>query len=996
MKHFSFFLSIFLYVYFSHAPNTTSAATLTLQNQTDYQALLQFKHSINNDPNGVLDSWNSSTHFCNWHGVTCNAMHQRVTNLNLQGNSLHGTLSPHIGNLSRLRNINLENNSFIEKIPRELGRLVRLHQLSLSNNMFSGDIPESLSNCSNLKVLRLLNNNLTGKIPTEIAFLRKLLVVNIGKNHLTGEVPSFIGNLSSLISLGLAFNNLERDVPQEICLLRNLRTIEVVANKLSGMFPPCFYNMSSLESISATQNHFRGSLPSNMFQTLPNLQVFKIGVNRFSGTIPTSIANASNLTSFDIGANHFVGQVPSLGKLRDLHLLNLEFNILGDNSSNNLDFLKTLTNCSKLQALSIAANNLGGFLPNSIGNLSYNLSELYLGGNEISGKVPKELGNLVNLILLSLGHNHFEGTIPTSFGQFKNMQLLDLRENKLSGEIPFFIGNLSQLSDLWMEENMLEGNIPLSIGKCQKLQFLNLSQNNLRGTIPLELFRISSLTKGLDLSRNSLSGSLPDEVGFLKNIGKLDVSENRLSGDIPITICECVSLEYLRLQGNSFRGTLPSKLSSLKSLKYLDLSRNQLSGSIPIDLQNIPLLEYLNVSFNKLEGEVPIKGVFQNASRLGVTGNNKLCGGISELHLSPCHVNRIAVIISVIVFLLILLFALTMYMMRKRNRKPSFDTPTIHQLDKVSYQELHQGTDGFSERNLIGSGSFGSVYKGNLASQGKVVAIKVLNLKKKGAHKSFIAECNALKNIRHRNLVKILTCCSSTDYRGEEFKALVFDYMKNGSLEDWLHHPTTANSEHPRMLSLVQRLNIMIDIGYALHYLHRECEQLVLHCDIKPSNILLDEDMVAHVSDFGITKLVSTIDNASYKETSTVRIKGTIGYAPPEYGMSSEVSSCGDMYSFGILVLEMITGRRPTDEMFEDGLNLHTFVENSFHGSIMQILDPNLVPRDEEATVEKCLVSVLRIGLVCSMESPKDRMNIVDVTKELDIIKKVFLDGEIN
>ncbi|XP_058724879.1 probable LRR receptor-like serine/threonine-protein kinase At3g47570 [Vicia villosa] len=1000
MNHFSFFLSIFFYVYFSHAPNQTLAVTLTLQNQTDHQALLQFKHSITTDPNGVLDSWNSSTHFCNWHGITCNAMHQRVTKLNLQGNNLHGTFSPYIGNLSRLRNINLENNSFTGHIPHELGRLLKLHQLSLSYNKFSGDIPKSLSNCSNLRVLHLLENNFTGKIPPEFAFLQKLLVVDIGKNNLTGGVPSFIGNLSSLTSLGLVFNNLEGHIPQEICLLRNLKTIELIANNLSGKFPPCFYNMSSLESISVTHNHFVGSLPSNMFQTLPKLQVFKIGVNNISGRIPTSIANASTLTSFDIGENLFRGQVPSLGKLRDLRLLNLEINILGKNSTHDLDFLKTLTNCSKLEILSLTANSFGGFLPNSIGNFSHNLSELYLGGNNVSGKVPKELGNLVNLIILSLGHNNFEGTIPTSFGQFRKMQLLDLRENKLSGEIPSFIGNLSQLSELWMEENMFEGNIPLSIGKCQMLIFLNLSQNNLRGRIPLEVFGISSLSKGLDLSHNSFSGSLPYEVGLLKNIGKLDVSENRLSGDIPRTIDGCVSLEYLRLQGNSFNGTIPSKLSSIKGLRHLDLSRNQLSGSIPIDLQDMAFLEYLNVSFNKLEGEVPIKGVFRNAGRLGVTGNNKLCGGILELHLSPCpakhqNLRLTAVIICVIVFLIILMLALAMYLMRKRNRKPSFDTPKIEQLDKVSYQELHQGTDGFSDRNLIGSGSFGSVYKGNLVSQDKVVAIKILNLEKKGAHKSFIAECNALKNIRHRNLVKILTCCSSTDYKGEEFKALVFDYMKNGSLEDWLH-PRSANSEHPRMLSLVQRLNIMIDIGYALHYLHRECEQLVLHCDIKPSNILLDDDMVAHVSDFGITKLVSVVDNTSYKETSTVRLRGTIGYAPPEYGMSSEVSSCGDMYSFGILVLEMITGRRPTDERFEDGQNLHSFVENSFHGSIMQILDPNLVPRDIEARVEKCLVSVLRIGLGCSMESPKERMNIVDVTKELDIIKKVFLDGEIN
>ncbi|GAU49644.1 hypothetical protein TSUD_86110 [Trifolium subterraneum] len=293
-----------------------------------------------------------------------------------------------------------------------------------------------------------------------------------------------------------------------------------------------------------------------------------------------------------------------------------------------------------------------------------------------------------------------------------------------------------------------------------------------------------------------------------------------------------------------------------------------------------------------------------------------------------------------------------MYWMRKRNKKQSFDSSTIDQLAKVSYQELHQGTDGFSPTNLIGSGNFGSVYKVNLESEDHVVAVKVLNLQKKGTHKGFIVECNALKNIRHRNLVKILTCCSSTNYKGQEFKALVFDYKKNGSLEQWLH-PEILNEENPTTLSLGQRLNIIIDVADALRYLHQECEQLVLHCDLKSSNVLLDIDMVAHVSDFGIARLFSSIGGNSQKDT--------------KYGMGSEVSTCGDMYSFGVLVMEMLTAKRPTD--FEDGQNLHNFVAISFPNNLM-------------------------IGIICSMESPKERTNIADVTGELSKIKEgLFLTG---
>ncbi|KAK7304744.1 hypothetical protein VNO77_42631 [Canavalia gladiata] len=988
----------------------------TIENAIDHLSLVKFKESISSDPYEILASWNSSTHFCNWHGITCSPRHERVIELNLEGYQLHGIISPHVGNLSFLRNINLINNNLYGKIPQELGRLLQLQQLSLMNNSLTWEIPTNLTRCLNLRKLNLLGNNLIGKIRIESGSFQNLQEFYVAENNLTGGIPPFIGNLSSLNYLAVTYNNLEGEIPQEICLLKNLKKVGFGANRLTGTFPSCIYNISSLMIISVTENQFTGTLPSNLFHTLPNIQLFEFGMNQFSGLIPTSVVNASTLQYLDINRNHFIGQVPSLGKLQDLERLFLNVNNLGSNSTKDLEFLKSLTNCSKLQVLCIAANNFGGHLPSSLGNLSTHLSELYLGYNHISGKIPSELGNLIGLTLLDMRNSSFEGTIPTTFQKFQNMSVLRLNANKLLGDIPTFIGNLSQLYHLDLAENMLEGNIPPSIGNCQKLQYLNLSKNNLNGTIPLEVFSLSSLTILLDLSQNSFSGSLPYEVGRLKNIGKIDVSENHLSGDIPTSIGECTILEYLYLQGNSFHGIIPSSLATLKGLQYLDLSRNQLSGPIPEDLQNISVLQYFNISFNMLEGKVPIKGVFQNASKLAVIGNSKLCGGILELHLPPCpfigknlakhhKFKFIVVIVSVVAFLLILSFILTMYSKKKRNSKSSFVSPIIDQLDKVSYQDLHHATDGFSSRNFIGVGSFGCVYKGSLLSEDKVVAIKVLNLQKIDAQKSFLAECKVLKNIRHRNLVKILTCCSSIDYEGQEFKALIFECMKNGSLEQWLHQDEPASVEHPRTLDLDQRLNIIIDVASALHYIHHECDQPIIHCDLKPSNVLLDDNMIAHVGDFGIARFLSTINGTSHEQTSTIEVKGTFGYAPPEYGTGFKVSTYGDMYSFGILVLEMLTGRRPTDEMFEDGQNLHKFVEISFNDNPFQILDPLLASRVEEATsaeeksvngltsvVENCLISLFRIGLACSVESPRERMNIMDALRELSIVKKGITD----
>ncbi|MED6156536.1 hypothetical protein PIB30_015189 [Stylosanthes scabra] len=510
---------------------------------------------------------------------------------------------------------------------------------------------------------------------------------------------------------------------------------------------------------------------------------------------------------------------------------------------------------------------------------------------------------------------------------------------------------------------------------------------------------------------------------MLKTLGTLDVSQNHLSKKIPETIGECASLEYLYLQGNSFDGIIPLSLANLKGLQQLDLSRNQLSGTIPQELQNISVLVYFNASFNMLEGEVPMNGVFRNAREVSLSGNGKLCGGVSNLRLPPCPSKAtkktrhhgfktwmIVVTICSAVFLILLSSILAFLFRRRRRGKASIDS-TNEKLPRVSYQNLYNATNGFSTGNLIGSGGYGSVYKGLLDSSENIVAVKVLNLQVKGAHKSFMAECNALRNIRHRNLAKIITSCSSVDYKGNDFKALVYEYMSSGSLDKWLH-PDGECSNRLRTLNLWQRLEAIMDVASALHYLHYECEQPVIHCDLKPSNVLLGDNMAAHVSDFGLARLISAIDGNSQNQTSTSGIKGTIGYAPPEYGTSSQVSIEGDSYSFGILVLEMLTGKRPTDEMFKDGCSLHDYVHDALPNNILKIVDATLLSKmDEEiptitiaeeednhienaghlqSNAENWLFSLFKIGLACSVDPPRERMNMMQVNRELNIIKKAF------
>ncbi|XP_031254709.1 receptor kinase-like protein Xa21 [Pistacia vera] len=299
---------------------------------------------------------------------------------------------------------------------------------------------------------------------------------------------------------------------------------------------------------------------------------------------------------------------------------------------------------------------------------------------------------------------------------------------------------------------------------------------------------------------------------------------------------------------------------------------------------------------------------------------------------------------------------------------------------RISYYELVRATDGFDEHNLLGKGSFGSVYKGRLGD-GMELAVKVFHLQFEEAFTSFEVECEVMSRIRHRNLVKIITCCSSHD-----FKALVLEYMPNGSLEKCLY-------SNDNVLDISQRLTIMIDIALALEYLHFGYSTPIIHCDLKPSNVLLDENMVAHLSDFGITKLLG--EEESMTQTQTL---ATIGYMAPEHGREGKVSRKGDVYSYGIMLMETFTRKKPTDEIFTEEMSLRSWVGESLCSTVMQVLDTNLLRRDDEhfSSKEELVSSILSLAIECTRESPTERMGIKEVATRLINIRVEFAKFKVN
>ncbi|WCJ41934.1 Receptor kinase-like protein Xa21 [Euphorbia peplus] len=778
-------------------------------------------------------------------------------------------------------------------------------------------------------------------------------------NCYAGSIPYEMGNLAHLEELNLGINNLDGTIPSNI------------------------FNLSTLKMLGLSNNYLSGSLPPSFGLHLPNLEEISMGGNNLHGPIPISLSNASVLTQINLDSNMFSGSIPdALGNLRNLQGLSLWNNSLSCQSLSTL--FSSLSNCINLTTLELGDNPLNTNLPISIGNLSSSLEKFYIAGNGLTGTIPKEIGNLNNLISLNLENNNLQGFIPKTIDKLRKLQGISINSNRIQGKIPSELCALQSLSLIDFGENELLGKVPSCLGNLKSVRYLYLDYNKLSSIIPSTLWGLKDILE-LNMSSNSFVGDLPVDIGNLKAVTSLDLSRNQLLGSIPITFGGLQSLAYLYLSNNKLEGSIPESLGDAISLKFMDLSVNNLSGQIPKSLEKLKYLMDFNLSFNELQGEIPNEGPFVNLSAQSFLGNKALCGDPKFL-VHPCeashqNLSKEAKIVLVVIGTTVLaLGTLIVILIWYWKRNVRLSTHQINSLilptwQRISLHELNQATNKFDELNLLGKGGFGSVYKGTLFD-GMFVAVKVFNLEVEGAFKSFDVECEVLRKIRHRNLVKIITSCCTI-----ELKALVMEFMPNWSLEKWLY-------SHNYFLTTLQRLNIMIDVASALEYIHHGTAEPIVHCDLKPNNILLDEDMVAHVSDFGIAKLVG--EGQSFIQTMTL---ATVGYMAPEFGSEGLVSIKGDMYSFGILLMETFTRKRPTDEMFNEEMSIKQWIKELLPYGVAQLVDPNLISVSEQhylATAD-CISSIMNLALKCCVDLPEERISSKEVVSSLSKMKVKFL-----
>ncbi|XP_068319353.1 probable LRR receptor-like serine/threonine-protein kinase At1g56140 [Pyrus communis] len=842
--------------------------------------------------------------------------------------------------------------------------------------------------------LRVYALNKRGVFPEEFVALRYLTFLKIDQNYFTGPLPAFIGNMSALTGLSIGINSFSGPIPKELGNLMELTLLGIGSNNFSGTLPPELGNLVKLEELYMDSSGVGGKIPST-FAKLTKMQALRASDNPFSGKIPDFIGNWTQLYHLYLQGNSFEGPIPtSFSKLISLNSLRIS-DIY--NGSSSLDFIKNMKNLTELKLRNAL---ITGTILSDIGEYQ-SLQTLDLSFNNLTGQLPSSLFNLSSLESLFLGNNSLSGSLPSqkSYG----LRTIDLSHNFLSGNFPEWVTPISPVNlvvnNFTFDSsnntppglNCLQRNFTCNRNTPRSSFSINCGGQEMMGSDGIfyesEYSNLGLTTFSVSSTENwavSNVGSFTDEDNPPASVHKTLAQVTRTDVTPALYQTSRMSTGSLRYYGlglvngpytvtlhfaetvyesrNSHtwqslgRRVFDIYIQGTRMTKDFDISKE--AGGV-----NRAIVRKFNVNVSKNYLEIHLLWAGKGTCCIPTYGDYGPL--IAAIHATSDFTKKnftkksktgltvgIAVLVGVVS--LVLIFAI-LYMRRKKSKKE--DDEDILGLGPrpytFSYAELRDATEDFNPSNKLGEGGYGPVYKGTL-SDGRVVAVKQLSVSSHQGKRQFVSEIATISAVQHRNLVKLYGCCIESSHH-----ILVYEYLENKSLDQALFGTSNLHLDWPT------RFNILLGTARGLAYLHEESRPRVVHRDVKASNILLDAELSPKISDFGLAKLYD--DKKTHIST---RVAGTIGYLAPEYALFGHLTEKADVFGFGVVVLEILSGR-PNSYNNLDPEKIYllewvwTLHENN---QTLGLVDPRLTEFDEtEAT------RLISVALMCTQGSPMAR-----------------------
>ncbi|RAL47170.1 hypothetical protein DM860_016985 [Cuscuta australis] len=835
-------------------------------------------------------------------------------------------------------------------VLRDGGPYLHIREIHLLNMNLSGKLAPELGQLSRLQILNFMWNELTDCIPKEIGNLKSLKLLLLNGNKLSGPLPDELGYLPMLNRFQIDQNQISGVIPKSFSHLKSMGHIHFNNNSLSGQIPPELSNLTTVIHLLLDNNNLSGYLPPELSQ-LPMLRILQLDNNNFSGSeIPTSYGNMSGLVKLSLRNCCLQGSIPDLSRIHNLSYVDLSWNYLS------------------------------GSIP--LEKLSNNMTNIILSNNHLNGAIPEGFSNLPSLQRLSLDNNFLNGSFATDIWKNKSFTStsrlrIDLQNNLL----------LNILGDLDPPVNVtlrLSGN-PI----CSNTSVRNIDQycghgsgkseepntlKNLTVACPVQACPTDNYYEYVPASPTPCFCASPIRIGY------------RLKSP---------SFSYIRPYIEHFEFYVTSSLHLEPYQLSIDSQCWEEGPRLRMYLKLFPVVG-VNHTFNESE-VLRIRDIFGDWN---FPGNNffgpyellnfTLLGPYSYIKFaSEGKVTKKSVLIACIataaIFAATITTIATILIVRRHARyrgailRKHFSPKLCIKIDGVksfSFKQMALATRNFDSSTQVGEGGYGIVYQGNLADK-TVVAIKRAKEGSLQGQKEFLTEIEILSRLHHRNLVSLVGYC---DEKGEQM--LVYEFMHNGTLREWLSEKSNQS------LTFGARLRIALGAAKGILYLHTEAHPPIFHRDIKASNILLDSKLTAKVADFGLSRLAPVINDEGMlpNYVSTI-VRGTPGYVDPEYCLTHKLTDKSDVYSLGVVFLEILTGMRP----ISNGKNIVREVNMAHQsGKILSILDSRMGSYPSE-----CAERFVALALRCSNDNQVERLPMLEVVRELEAILGMMPDEEV-